>query len=97
MFVYESTSSMAVQLTNGIRITAYSLQRYRRMSIPHKDMKVGVRPLQIRELKKVAVMKRERGAWNCMPLLVFYCCDISENNIMSSVRHSDAVKTKCKL
>lgn len=58
-------------------------------------MEIVVGPWQECELKKVFVNTRELVRWNCVSLLVSYCCDIAQNKVRSRLSHSVSVKWPC--
>lgn len=66
--------------------------RERRIRVLYKDVKVVVMPLQIFELKGIAVKTRGLSKCKCVPLLVSYYLHILEGRGRSAVRHDVAVK-----
>lgn len=58
-------------------------------------MKLVERHLQKCELKWIVVKTRELIMWNCVRLLVLYCCDSPEGKDMSAVRYSVTLKSLC--
>lgn len=93
--VYRFTSLETVPLEDGARVVGKVMERERRMRMIYRAMKMVVWPLEKYERSGFQVKTREGLEWKCVPLLVSYCCDISEGKDISAVRHGVAVRRPC--
>lgn len=93
--MYGSTSSKTVVLKSKNHISVYSVVREQSVKVLQKAIKLVTGPLQKFEVKGIFVKTRELVEWNCVPLVVSFCCDITEDLDISEVQHSLEVGWSC--
>lgn len=95
IFVNGFTSSTTVPLDSDDHITADSVRTERRMRVLHDAIEVLVGPLQEGELIRLVLKTRDLVEFNCVPLLILYCCDIVEGKDRLAEQHGVMAQRPC--
>lgn len=64
-------------------------EKARRIRILYNAVKVVAGPMQKYDLKLLVAETRHLFPWKCVPLMILYSCDISEDKDLSGVQHSN--------
>lgn len=89
--MYGFTASLTAASESGLCAVGDSMSQKQRLRVLHKVIGFLAGRLHEHELKLFVVEAKGLFEWKCVPLLIFYYCDLPECKSMSPAQYDVAV------